>query len=69
MRDIGRIPAERSTTYEILRRFGKEEDEHYDPLDRLDPAAEDALFGSHQQLIMSETFRFARGRRVTATQR
>jgi len=58
IRDIGRLPAERSTTYNILREFGPEEDDHYDPLDRLDPAREDELFGSYAQLISSGRFRF-----------
>jgi 7,8-didemethyl-8-hydroxy-5-deazariboflavin synthase CofH subunit len=31
IRDIGRIPAERTTTYEIRRIFPPHEDDHYDP--------------------------------------
>ena len=58
IRDIGRLPAERSTTYAILRQFGPDEDDHYDPLDRLDPAQEDGLFGSYAQLVSSGRFRF-----------
>ncbi|HXG35655.1 MAG TPA: 7,8-didemethyl-8-hydroxy-5-deazariboflavin synthase subunit CofH, partial [Dehalococcoidia bacterium] len=58
IRDIGRLPAERSTTYEILRRFGPEEDDHYDPLDHLEEESEEARFGSYQQLVKSGSYRF-----------
>ena len=58
IRDLGRIPAERSTTYELRRVFGPEEDDHYDPLDRLDEAAQSAQFGSYARLTQSPEFKF-----------
>jgi len=57
IRDAGRIPAERTTTYEIRRRFGPEEDDHYDPLDLVEGEAEDK-FGSYARLTHSKDFRF-----------
>lgn len=57
IRDIGRIPAERTTTYEIRRLFGPEEDDHIDPLDLLDEEGEQG-FGSYAQLTRSPHFRF-----------
>jgi FO synthase subunit 2 len=57
IRDIGRIPAERTTTYEIRRSFGPEEDDHVDPLDLVDDGAEQG-FGSYAQLTDSPDFRF-----------
>ncbi len=57
IRDAGRIPAERSTTYEILREFDAEADDHYDPLDRVDEAPEER-FGSFAKLTHSTDWRF-----------
>lgn len=53
--EIGRIPAERSTTYKILKRFdtGKEDDH---PLDAVD--YDEQKFGSYQQLIKLDSYRF-----------
>ncbi len=65
IRDIGRIPAERSTTYEIRRLFGPQEDDHVDPLDLVD---EDG-FGSYAQLARSPDFRFKDRRTVPLTAR
>ena len=58
IRDIGRIPAERNTLYGIVREFGSEPDEHYDPLDRAIGEG-DARFGSYVQLVESTDFKFA----------
>jgi FO synthase subunit 2 len=55
IRDGGRLPAERSTTYRILREFPAEPDEP-DLLDAVD--ARDERFGSYQRLIAMEEFRF-----------
>lgn len=63
IRDIGRIPAERSTTYEIRRLFGPEEDGHFDPLDLVDEEGEQG-FGSYAQLTRSRDFRFKDQRAV-----
>jgi FO synthase subunit 2 len=56
IRDAGRIPAERTTTYEIRRLFGPGEDSHYDPLDLVDDSEE--RFGSYERLTRSGAFRF-----------
>ncbi len=56
IRDAGRIPAERTTTYEIRRLFGPEEDSHYDPLDLVEDSEE--RFGSYERLTRSSAFRF-----------
>ena len=53
VREIGRVPAERTTTYGIIRKFGDEEAP--DPLDMADPAA----FGSYAELIKIDRFRYA----------
>jgi FO synthase subunit 2 len=56
IREMGRIPAERNTLYGIVREFGPEEDDHYDPLDR---AVEgDERFGSYARLTADPAFRF-----------
>jgi len=57
IRDAGRIPAERSTTYEIRRQFGREEDDHFDPLDRVEGESEDT-FGSYARLSHSPEWKF-----------
>jgi FO synthase subunit 2 len=57
IRDIGRVPAERSTTYEIRRSFGPDEDDHVDPLDLVDEGGEQK-FGSYAELAGSPDFRF-----------
>jgi 7,8-didemethyl-8-hydroxy-5-deazariboflavin synthase CofH subunit len=55
IREMGRIPAERSTTYEKLRIFENEEN----PIDRLDGVEEPAQrFGSYQNLIRLKQYRF-----------
>jgi len=55
IRDAGRRPAQRSTTYEILRALDGQEE----PLDILDSVEvkEDSL-GSYQQLVKHESFKF-----------
>jgi FO synthase subunit 2 len=55
IREAGRIPAERSTTYQVLREF-PDEPETPDPLDLADAGEE--RFGSYQRLIMMDGFRF-----------
>ena len=57
IRDAGRIPAERTTTYEIRRQFGPEEDDHYDPLDRVEGESEDT-FGSYARLSHAPEWKF-----------
>jgi FO synthase subunit 2 len=55
IRDAGRIPAERTTTYALRRVFDGEEGD-LDPLDRA--AAESRHFGSYHELIRMEQYRY-----------
>ena len=55
IREMGRIPAERSTTYRDIRVFESEEDST-DPLDQVNNPSE--RFGSYQNLITLKDFRF-----------
>jgi FO synthase subunit 2 len=57
IREAGRVPAERSTTYERLRLYETEPAEP-DRLDRVDDQ-EARRFGSYQQLIKLESYRFS----------
>ena len=53
-REIGRIPAERSTNYKILKRFdGKDEVD-----DELDKISDSTKFGSYAELIKINKFRY-----------
>ena len=56
IRDAGRIPAERYTTYEIHRTFD-DGDDPVEPLDLVNGDAEER-FGSYQRLIKMDTFRY-----------
>jgi FO synthase subunit 2 len=58
IRDLGRIPAERTTTYQLRKVYGMVEDEDYSPLDLLSPEDEDERFGSYLRLTQSDEFRF-----------
>lgn len=55
-REMGRMPAERSTTYEIRRRFADPAQDPVDALDKVENA--EKLFGSYHQLIQDSQFRF-----------
>jgi len=55
IREMGRIPAERSTTYQRLRLF-ESEDNPRDPLDAVEDATD--RFGSYQNLIRIKDYRF-----------
>jgi FO synthase subunit 2 len=57
IREMGRIPAERNTLYGIVREFGPDEDDHFDPLDLT--AGTDERFGSYVSLTQSPDFKFA----------
>ncbi len=57
IREMGRIPAERNTLYDIKRRFGIEPDDHYDPLDLAD--GNDERFGSYIKLTQDANFKFS----------
>ncbi len=56
IRESGRVPAERDTTYKIRRRFNGNEEVH-DPLDGIegDPARR---FGTYQQMVKMEAYRY-----------
>jgi FO synthase subunit 2 len=58
IRDAGRVPAQRKTTYELLRVFDGKDDDVSSPLDGVDDA--NARFGSYRQLVRSKEFRFNR---------
>ncbi|MDO8532268.1 MAG: 5-amino-6-(D-ribitylamino)uracil--L-tyrosine 4-hydroxyphenyl transferase CofH [Dehalococcoidia bacterium] len=58
IRDAGRVPAERSTTYKLLRTFNGK-DEPADVLDAVD--APEERFGSYQRLVKMSTYRFKNG--------
>jgi FO synthase subunit 2 len=58
IRDLGRVPAQRSTTYRLLRIYDAT-DEEPDPLDKIDNAEEQ--FGSYQKLTASDRFRYTHG--------
>ena len=59
-RDLGRVPAQRGTTYEILKVYADERADEPSPLD-LVPDAE-ARFGSYRRLAAAREFRFAHPR-------
>lgn len=57
IRSAGKIPAQRSTSYRILKIYDNEkEDEEESPLDKVDPNQ----FGSYQELIRLDQFRYRR---------
>ena len=56
IREMGRIPAERNTLYDIVREFDREPDDHHDPLDLADGT--DERFGSYVRLTQAPEFRF-----------
>jgi 7,8-didemethyl-8-hydroxy-5-deazariboflavin synthase CofH subunit len=57
IRDAGRVPAERHTTYTLKRVFDNPADDPVDPLDQVDDQPEER-FGSYFQLIKVDDFRF-----------
>jgi len=54
VKEIGRVPAERSTNYKILKRFG-DNDESNDELDKISDLSK---FGSYAELIKINKFRY-----------
>jgi 7,8-didemethyl-8-hydroxy-5-deazariboflavin synthase CofH subunit len=56
IREAGRVPARRGTTYELLKVYDKPEDDEDSPLDHVTDAA--ARFGSYRALSTSGQFRF-----------
>ncbi len=65
IRQAGRIPAERYTTYGIRRVFG-DADEELDPLDLVGDNVEE-VFGSYDRLVKLDTFRFEHPRYARST--
>jgi FO synthase subunit 2 len=57
VRDLGRIPAQRSTTYEILKLQADPTADEPEPLDAVDDP--EARFGSYRRLARSKDFRYA----------
>lgn len=55
IRDLGRIPAQRNTLYDLKRIYDREDDET-SSLDRIEDA--EARFGSYQKLAASPDYRF-----------
>jgi FO synthase subunit 2 len=64
VRDLGRIPAQRSTTYDILRLYADGSDDDASPLDAVENP--DERFGSYHRLAASSQFRFTRAERPAA---
>jgi FO synthase subunit 2 len=56
VRDLGRIPAQRDTTYGILRLYADGRDDETSPLDTVENP--DEQFGSYRRLTASSQFRF-----------
>ncbi len=56
IRDAGRVPAQRNTRYELLRRFDDPAQDGEDPLDSVEDA--EARFGSYAALTRSSDSRF-----------
>lgn len=54
VRESGRIPAQRSTTYRILNEFPEIGDSTISPLDKADPSQ----FGSYRELIKLDKYRY-----------
>jgi FO synthase subunit 2 len=58
VRDLGRIPAERSTTYGIIKAYTDGHDDDTSPLDAVENP--DEQFGSYRRLTASSQFRFTK---------
>jgi FO synthase subunit 2 len=57
VRDLGRVPAQRSTTYEILKTYASEADDEPDLLAQIEDP--EGRFGSYRRLTAAKEFRFA----------
>ena len=58
IRQVGRIPAQRTTSYKIIKTFGS--DEYEDPLDEIQDTSQ---FGSYHELIKLDRYRYKSSRR------
>ena len=63
IRQAGRVPAERYTTYQTKRLFN-DSDEELDPLDMVGDNVEE-VFGSYHRLVKLDSFRFIHPKRVS----
>ena len=66
IRDVGRVPVERNTTYDVIREFGDSSDR--DPAEPLDTVQDpDEVFGSYDALTQDSRFHYEpRGLRVVS---
>ncbi|HZE35390.1 MAG TPA: 5-amino-6-(D-ribitylamino)uracil--L-tyrosine 4-hydroxyphenyl transferase CofH [Candidatus Eisenbacteria bacterium] len=67
IREAGRVPARRGTTYELLKIYDKREDDEDSPLDHVTDAA--TRFGSYRALSTSGQFRFLHPSKTEAPSR
>src|SRR6266571_4783917 len=67
IREAGRVPARRGTTYELLKVYDKREDDEDSPLDHVTDAA--TRFGSYRTLSTSGQFRFLHPSKTEAPSR
>lgn len=58
IRQLGRVPAQRTTSYQIIHEYDSEEKE-----DALDTVQDTSQFGSYQELIKLDKYRFKTNRR------
>ena len=66
IRDAGRTPAERSSTYAIRRTFDERDElDAASPLDQIEDA--EARFGSYRRLALAPEFRFQHPLKVQST--
>ena len=59
VREMGRIPAERNTNYDIIRTF----EENYETEDALDKIDDSSQFGSYFELVKIKKFAYKNPRR------
>jgi 7,8-didemethyl-8-hydroxy-5-deazariboflavin synthase CofH subunit len=64
VRESGRVPAQRTTEYELIRVYERPEDDEDSPLDHIGDA--EARFGSYKALAGSGRFRYLHPLRTTA---
>jgi FO synthase subunit 2 len=57
IRQAGRVPAQRTTSYKIIKKFTLED--NIDPLDRITDTSQ---FGSYKELIKLDKYRYKRSR-------
>jgi len=67
IREAGRVPARRGTTYELLKVYARPEDDEDSPLDHVTDAA--TRFGSYRALSTSGEFRFLHPTKTEAPSR